>query len=421
MTFAPAPPNDFRQFIDTYHARCRDAFDGIIVIAGKWNFEDLIPGLSDFDTRFIVVDPMSPARWSEMSLAVGRVHTELCREFPQWNRKLEHLPGLNLTLSELTDPFFYYPEFRQWTFYQGHDEPMKQIARYLESRGWSSRDELFHLKKIATYFGPYQRGIDPPVNIGPWQSKYPLHSRYMHYFLPPVQSILSLLRREPVRGKMESLRLAKELLPNPRVIDQIMRSVAAHYEQPTEYVEPRLGEIERDLDRYLRDAYATLAGKLTLIEFDSAETRQGLQRKLSAVPIDPVESFFEGTKFCRLMKGRLLFFAESITWFDTDFLIRNELGRIVTNFYAKPLKAYGVAAFGRELPPDEVLRRVNGRLLSPEICEGLQRFAATASSPIQSDRAKQQARDVAMNFEPVLEALEILGQDLRKHAKSGRS
>lgn len=421
MTFAPPPSNDFQQFIDTYHARCRDAFGGIVVIAGKWNFEDLIPGLSDFDTRFIVADPMSPARWSEMSLAVGRVHTELCREFPQWNRKLEHLPGLNLTLDELTDPFFYYPEFGQWTFYQGNDDAMTRIARYLDSRQWSKRDELFHLKKIATYFGPYQRGIDPAVNIGKWESKYALHSRYMHYFVPPMQSIVSLMRQKPVRGKMEALRLARQVLPNPRVIDQIIESVAAHYEQPQEYVESRLSEIERELDRYLREAYAALDGKLTLIEFDAAETRQSLAQKLSAVPIDPVESFFEGTKFCRLMKGRLLFFAESITWFDTDFLIRNELGRIVTNFYSKPLKAYGVAVFGQELSPENVLQRAEGSLLSAELCDGLRRFVAAASEPVRSDGAKRQARQVATVFEPVLETLELLGGDLRQRARTLRA
>jgi len=416
MTFEPRPANDFEQFIDTYHGRCRREFGRVVAVAGKWNFEDLIPGLSDFDTRFIVADGMSPADWTEMSLAVGRVHTELCREFPQWNRKLEHLPGLNLTVSELIDPFFYYPEFPQWTFYRGDDAVLKRISSYLASRQWTERDELFHLKKIAVYFGPYQRGIDPAVNIGPWESKYPLHSRYMHYFVPPVQSMLSLKLRRPVRGKMEALRLAAEHFPNPRVIHQIQEAVERHFEIPRDYAEPRLSELERELDAYLSAAYATLERKVALIPYAPNETREGLRQKLAAVPIDPVESFFESTKFCRLMRGRLLFFAESITWFDTDFLIRNELGRIVSNFYDKPLKAYGVATFGKSMSADDVLSRLEENLLSRDVARGLREFARVASQPIASESAKAQAREVAMNFDPVLEALERLGEELRRKA-----
>jgi hypothetical protein len=347
---------------------------------------------------------------------VGRVHTELCREFPHWNRKLEHLPGLNLTVGEITDPFFYYPEFPQWTFYKGDKAVLLQISSYLASRQWTPRDELFHLKKLGVYFGPYQRGIDPAVNIGPWESKYPLHSRYMHYFVPPVQSMLSLKLRRPVRGKMEALRFAAEQFPNPQVVQRIQQTVERHFEVAEDYAEPRLSEIEAELDAYLSAAYATLERKVTLIPWSPGETRDGLRQKLTAVPIDPVESFFEGTKFCRLMKGRLLFFAEQITWFDTDFLIRNELGRIVTNFYAKPLKAYGVATFGSEMPPEDVLARVEGNLLSRDVARGFRAFAQAAGAPIATESAKAQAREVARIFDPVLEALERLGEDLRRRA-----
>src|SRR5690606_23763799 len=117
MQFAPAPPNDFREFCAAYAGRCRQRVPGICAIAAKWTFEDLIPGLSDFDTRFILRDPMDAEGWRAMSLAVGEVHTELARARPDWHRNLEHLPGLNLTESELLDPRLYNPECRQWTFY----------------------------------------------------------------------------------------------------------------------------------------------------------------------------------------------------------------------------------------------------------------------------------------------------------------
>src|ERR1051325_4122897 len=73
MKFTPAPPNDFAEFIQTYFARCRERVPGIEANAGKWTFEDLIPGLSDFDTRFLVNDALSPRDWCQMSMEVGRV------------------------------------------------------------------------------------------------------------------------------------------------------------------------------------------------------------------------------------------------------------------------------------------------------------------------------------------------------------
>ena len=50
MRFEKKPENDFARFIDAYFEECAAACPRIEGIAGKWTFEDLIPGLSDFDT-----------------------------------------------------------------------------------------------------------------------------------------------------------------------------------------------------------------------------------------------------------------------------------------------------------------------------------------------------------------------------------
>ena len=133
-----------------------------------------------------------------MSVAVGDVHTRLAREAPRWARILEHLPGLNLTRNEMTSPVTYYPEFQQWTYYKGDGQVLGSIRTCLARKRWASRDEAFHLKKFSMYYGPYIRGIDPPVNLGKWENKYPLHSRFMHYFSPPVQSAVSIVRTRGV-------------------------------------------------------------------------------------------------------------------------------------------------------------------------------------------------------------------------------
>ena len=412
MKFEPKPENDFRLFITTYFERCRADCPKLAAIAGKWTFEDLIPGLSDFDTRFIFSDDVTVDDWIRMSSAVGRVHTSLAKESPRWARILEHLPGLNLTQAEMADPRTYYPEYQQWTYYQGDPKVLAATGACLERKPWGRRDESFHLRKFATYFGPYLRGIDPPVNIGRWENKYPLHSRFMHYFTPPVQSALSVVRQKGRRGKLAALREAKDVFPHPEVIDLVLEAVDRHYEIPEYYEEPRLTEIERTLERYLNDAYACLAGHVSLIEIDPADTPARLKEKIAAVAVDPRERFFEGAKFSRFMKGRLFFYAEDILWFDSAWLIRNELGRIVNNFYRQPLKTFALARFGEEIAPELTLDRLRGGVLPPSVCDGVREFVRTAEPTLSAGEEKARARRVAGVFDPVLVMLETLGAEL---------
>ncbi len=420
MNFEPPPANDFEEFIDTYFEKCRETCPKLRAIAGKWRFEDLVPGLSDFDTRFLTAEDTTIEDWAHMSLAVGRVHTRLAREQPRWARILEHLPGLNLTAAEVTDPLLYYPEIQQWTFYRGDESLLASVRQYLGDKPWSPRDELFHLKRFATYYGPYQRGIDPAVNVGRWESKYPLHSRFMHYFVPPVQSAVSLVERRGVRGKLEAMRTAREVFPNPQVIDTCLDAVDRHYEIPEYYEEPRLREIESMLDAYLREVYAALADHVTLIEVDPSDSPEQLRSKTAAVASDAAGRFHEGARFCRLMKGRLLFYGERIPWFETDWLIRNELERIVKNFHDATLTSYGRVRFGQPLQAEDVLERIGGMVLAHDDCQGMRQFANTVGRCPHEKGRKQDALAVAEVFDPVLRVLETLGGDLHERL-SGQS
>jgi len=139
MNFEPKPENSFQEFINAYFERCRAVCPKMRGIAGKWIFEDLIPGMSDFDTRFIFADDCTVEDWMDMSLAVGKVHTQLAKEQPRWARILEHLPGLNLTHAEISNPLFYYPEFQQWTFYKGNRDILDNIETYLIKKPWCER------------------------------------------------------------------------------------------------------------------------------------------------------------------------------------------------------------------------------------------------------------------------------------------
>ena len=248
LQFVPKPENDFPSFIETYYHRCRALFPPIDAIAGKWTFEDLIPGMSDFDTRFICSDGMTADDWCQMSMAVGQVHLDLCRSHPRWVRILEHLPGINLTWSELAGESTYYSEYRQWTFYHSSNPiRLEQSLDILNQRSWDEKDEYFHLKKFLYFYGPYDREIDPAVNLGAFENKYPLHSRLMHYFTPPIQSAMSILTQKPVIGKMQTLEMAREMFPQAGIFREVIDIVDKHYETPRLYHDPQLAQLERRL------------------------------------------------------------------------------------------------------------------------------------------------------------------------------
>ena len=416
MNFHPAPPESFAEFYRVYHARCRARCPGIRAVAAKWTFEDLIPGLSDFDTRFICDSAMTADDWARMSLEVGHVHTELCVEYPHWARNLEHLPGINLTVAEIQNPILFYPEFQQWTFYEGDAADIQAIRSALGQHVWSDRDQLHHLKKFATFCGPYQRGIDPPVNLGPWENKYPLHSRFMHYFAPPMQSAVSLALKRNVPGKLDAFRLARDLFPDNGAIDMVFHALEKHYELPDWYQEPRLTQIENQLEQCLSQVWQSLGPHLTLVTTDRNDDRAAIRAKVAAVPVDPIAAFFESAKFGRLMKGRLLFYASNIAWFDSTWPIINELGRIVTSFYATPLKLYAQACLGQKLQPAQTLEALRGNVLTAEQCDGMNRFALIASQPLTPGSERLSAKLVADAYDPVLHVLEVLSDRMLQHA-----
>ncbi len=415
MKFTPKPPNTFQEFIETYFNLCRERCPKLKVIAGKWTFEDLIPGLSDFDTRFIFDDNISVEEWNRISIAVGEVHTELAVERPEWARILEHLPGINLMYSELIDPTFYYPEFQQWSFYLGDEKMIESIKEYLAGREWSKRDEYFHIKKFSVYYGRYIRGIDPPVNLGPWENKYPLHSRFMHYFTPPIQSAISIIKRRGIAGKFESLRQAREIFGKPEVIDMILDAVDKHYQIPEYYEEPKLTEIEDILEEYLRSVYRVLVDYVKIVSLSPEDGPEDLRRKINELKVDPVGEFFDGARFCRLMKGRLLFYSKEIDWFDSTWLIRNELGRMVRNFYERPLRSFAKVYFGEDILPEQVLSKLeNEAILTKDICDDVRKFVELVDSPIEEGQERIRARQVAELYDSILYMIESLTEILRR-------
>jgi hypothetical protein len=417
VRFTPRPPNPFPEFIATYFARCQAACPRIIAIAGKWRFEDLIPGLSDFDTRFVVESETSPEEWAAISRAVGHVHTALALERPDWVRILEHTPGVNMALDELADDLHYSPQMHAWSWYgTARDDVRQHIQRI--ANPWTAADELYHLKKFAQYWGPYQRGIDPPVNLGAFENKYALHSRYLHYFAPAVHAAVSIRLRQNVCGKFESLRFAREVFPMPEVIDSVIAAVSCHYEVPESYDESRMAAIESSLGEYLDQAFDVLAPSVSITDVSGVKKVADLRRLLSLLAVNVPAQFIEKTMFMRLMAGRLRFFSQQISAFDSEWLIRNELGRLGTWACHQPLIGFADVRLKRKASFEQAIEILLGRFLSPGEAVAFQEAARLSISPMAVGEERSRARAIAEHFEPVQTALDRLSAELKMWCRS---
>ncbi|MDD5597490.1 MAG: hypothetical protein PHV82_06070 [Victivallaceae bacterium] len=419
MKFAPKPENDFAQFIRTYYDECQARFGRIEAIAGKWMFRDLIPGMSDFDTRFIVSDNMAPDDWCEMSMAIGRAHHYLCQRFPEWARNLEHLPGINLTWNEFTSEENYYPEYRQWSFYHTREPGRLSAAlEKLDERNWSEKDEYHFLKKFCLYYGRYNRSIDPPVNLGPHANKYPLHSRIMHYFEPPVQAAVILLRKEIMTGKFESLESAGKLFPEFKCWELIREILHANYEIPKWYGEPYLTELEDAMEYALQEILKELGNSVSLIpRTDGADI--GLWRKaLERTEIDPGLKIFENAKFSRLMKGRLWFYANAPGHFDSTWLIENELLRMNKSYIKAPFPTYWKEKTGEDTEDvNRIFGELAGNVLTEKEVASLKEFNKLTPGYWEKGKEKNTALKIVEIFDDVFRSLVKISTDLSKEKK----
>ena len=407
MVFAPKPENDFAQYIRTYYDECRYRFDGIEAIAGKWMFRDLIPGMSDFDTRFIVRDDMTPEDWCRMSTAIGEAHLALCEKYPCWARNLEHLPGINLTWSELTSERTYYPEYQQWSFYDTeYPDKVRAAQEWFARRPWDAKDEYFHLKKFCLYYGRYDRAIDPAINLGVHQNKYPLHSRIMHYFTPPVHSAVCLLEKQNIAGKFEAHEIAERHFPTLRCWDLIREILHANYEIPKWYQEPFVSELEDELEEALKVIAARLRKVITLVPKEAGTDVAAWKEALNKVPMDPALILFEHAKFCRLMKGRLRFYAHAPVRFDTTWLIQNELKRIGRMFFRVPFSTYWAIKTGEKVEdPTTILDQLRGDVLTDAEVEATKEFARLTPGYWEEGKERDIALAIVEVFDEFFKAL----------------
>lgn len=413
--FIPPPsPDIFLEFIPTYFNNCRDAFGKIEAVSGKWNFEDLLPGLSDFDTRFVYTNDMTAENWLEMSMAIGNVHLEALLRRPDWARILEHLPGINLTWNELLEEQNYYPEYHQWTFYGSTNQLQLQKAlSKLKSRPWDIKDEFYNLNRFLTFYGPYNRTIDPGVNVGMYQNKYALHSRFMHYFTPAVQSAVSILEQRTVRGKLESLRLAAKMFPSRTLFEVIIESAMKSYEVPELYGEPAFTKLETEMFDTLKFLSQQLVDRITTVDKPEKTDVTQWKASLNRITIDPSVIVFDTTKFARQMKGRLYFYLNSPASFETEWLFREQID-FVRNFFRVPFRVYWNLMSREQVDnPADILDALPTGIFTSEEIDASRHISKLTASESKIGTCKETARKIFEVYDGFFYAIFKISEEVK--------
>ncbi|MEX0643513.1 MAG: hypothetical protein WD468_12470 [Pirellulales bacterium] len=297
----------------------------IVAIAAKWDAVDLVPGLSDLDYRIICDDLATAEDWVQIDRVCGENHLQMVREHPEWNRINEHTPGAGITVSELFDRRFHNPEYQTWTTWWGADDWLADLKSDMEARKFGANDEHVHLATFLRYFSPYVLGIDPPINLGHFKEKYPLHSRCWHYFAPPMLSAACLLARRNLSGKRAALTWLRQNGHVGTQVDAVLEQVDAHYES-LELTNPRkLEELETHLFAGFNEVWPRLLESVECLEFDRTASPNAIKQDLEARVTEPFELLMESVRFARIRAGRYYFYLNAPKQFQADELLRREL------------------------------------------------------------------------------------------------
>jgi len=331
--------SDYREMIETFGnmGRAFGFFDGLLM---KWEWADLIPGLSDIDSR-IVCDNPSAEQWLELDRKCGEWHLQILQEHPRWARIMEHLPGACVCRGEILNRETCVADQLQWTSVFGDDTFDRNVTSpmwsTLASKDWNEFEEVLHLERFLKYFGPYNRSIDPPINLGDCEFKYALHSRCWHYFVPAVVSAMSVIQHRTLKGKRVALGEALHAFPDRPVLQEVEDLATSIYAGAEKWSDADLSRLEGEMRAFLE---AMLPRIVESIEFalppiplgdvPDSEWAAEWKRSLSGHRSSPGAMMLQGLRFSRVVSGRYWFYRNAPDFFDAERLMQRELTNVRT-------------------------------------------------------------------------------------------
>ena len=317
--------SDFKSVSRTLGDGLRRRTPHLVALVAKWQKNDLVPGLSDLDFRVICDDGTTADDWVVVDRAVGEIHLEMVRTHPEWNRINEHTAGAGLTVGEAMDHRFHNPEYAAWSVWWGEDGWYRKLDHRIRRRPFDLLDEHYHLSRFLGYYSPYIQGIDPPINLGRFEPKYPLHSRCWHYFAPPMLSAASLLARRNLSGKRRALSWLRGAGHVTAAVEAVLHQVDRHYET-RELDDPRrLGDFEEFLFAAFTELRDPVRNSVRHLPLPPTSDPGTLKESLSAMVSDPLSSLIENVRFVRIRAGRYHFYVNAPRHFEVQELMAIEL------------------------------------------------------------------------------------------------
>jgi len=409
-------PADFFELCAWFGERWSAEFPAFSLWTCKWRPEDLIPGLSDLDARVICED-ITPEDWVRLDELAYRTHLEITRARPEWARKLEHTPGVCSTKSEVLDETLFQPEMRNWDFYWGDREFFNQIRAYIRNRAWGAVDEHYFLaKRFVPWCTPYNREIDPPINIPAHiLPKYALHSRAMHYFVPCIKAALAVINRDSVTGKREALYRWLQIYPKEPVLHEVAHMLEVHYEVPWLEDKQEWYAFEERLWRFIQKITPEVLRAVTIVDLGDDLSMENLRRKLKEIPGQPMMTLYNGVRCSRIRKGRWMFYLNAPDFFETDHVCQWEIRWLGSAFTTSVFDSYAQIKWGEKgLPLDEILDRMTPELIDKSEGRIIKQVFAAAAGRSTCAEARERLRQAAEVYTDYYLILERMLADARQ-------
>jgi hypothetical protein len=160
--------------------------------------------------------------------------------------------------------------------------------------------------------------------------------------------------------------------------------------------------LEQALDMLRR----RLAPALTLVPEAEKKSIAEWKAALGRVPLSPSTRVFDASRFCRLMKGRLQFYAQAPAHFDSTWPIENELRRLKQSFFDVPFGVFWEVRTGRKVAdPATVLSDICPSLFTAEESRCVREFVRLTPGQWAPGAQKQTAQAVADIFDGFFIAL----------------
>lgn len=373
-----------------YYARCREGFPGLAAVVSRGPLVDVLPGLSDVDLR-LLCDGVAPDGWWALDRVVLAVHRDLATRSPGGQSLLQHPPGACVLLSELADPLLLHPEARLWDWCDGTEAAAATLA--VVASGWGPRDEAFHLRR---YLGSCDDWApDPSVSGEPQGCR--CQGALVHYFLPALESALSLEAGKAQPGRLVALTTFREREPDHPLLRQVYDVIAGQ-----EHSTPGACA---DLAAGCRVFLAGLAPRLAVAigaRKGPVSAMAALRERLEQQSDDPLMTLYDAVRFSRVRRAHYRFFLEAEP--SEEWLLANEMATLRGLLLQPALSAYGHLRWGLDAAVSEPFARLRPELSRPE-ATALERLLALSQANLPPREALAAVADLYPTYHAILERL----------------